>query len=87
MAGRQRTSFDKLQRERARLEKQAAKRARRQGKPEPGGPFTPGALDDLTPVGESQDPDAPVGESQDPDAPVGEPQGPDGPTKDDSPER
>ena len=31
MAGRQRTTFAKLQRERARQEKQAAKRARRQG--------------------------------------------------------
>jgi hypothetical protein len=31
MAGRQRTSFEKRQRERARQEKQAAKRARRQG--------------------------------------------------------
>ena len=38
MAGRQRTTFAKLQRERARQEKQAAKRARRQGlavEPEP----------------------------------------------------
>lgn len=31
MAGRQRTTFNKLQRERARQQKQAAKRARRQG--------------------------------------------------------
>jgi hypothetical protein len=31
MAGRQRTTFAKLQKERARQEKQAAKRARRQG--------------------------------------------------------
>jgi hypothetical protein len=40
MAGRQRTTFAKLQRERARQEKQAAKRARRQGLepgPEEGG--------------------------------------------------
>jgi hypothetical protein len=36
MAGRQRTTFAKLQKERARQEKQAAKRARRQGlAPEP----------------------------------------------------
>ncbi len=36
MAGRQRTTFAKLQKERARQEKQAAKRARRQGlEPEP----------------------------------------------------
>ena len=31
MAGRPRTTFDKLQKERSRQEKQAAKRARRQG--------------------------------------------------------
>jgi hypothetical protein len=31
MAGRQRTSFDKMQRERARQEEQARKRARRRG--------------------------------------------------------
>jgi len=36
MAGRQRTTFAKLQRERARQEKQAAKRARRQGAEQPG---------------------------------------------------
>ena len=38
MAGRQRTTFEKRERERARQEKQAAKRARRQGRklvPEP----------------------------------------------------
>jgi hypothetical protein len=35
MAGRQRTTFAKLQKERARQEKQAAKRARRQGLVDP----------------------------------------------------
>ena len=44
MAGRQRTTFAKLQKERARQEKQAAKRARRQGlAPEP-------ILEDAPPV-------------------------------------
>ena len=41
MAGRPRTTFDKLQRERARQEKQAAKRARRQGPTVDGSPFEP----------------------------------------------
>lgn len=41
MAGRPRTTFDKLQRERARQEKQAAKRARRQGTSLDGSPFGP----------------------------------------------
>ena len=41
MAGRPRTTFDKLQRERARQEKQAAKRARRQGTTVDGRPFEP----------------------------------------------
>ena len=44
MAGRQRTTFAKLQKERARQEKQAAKRARRQGlAPEPTIEYTPTA--------------------------------------------
>ena len=44
MAGRQRTTFAKLQKERARQEKQAAKRARRQGiEPEPTIDYTPTA--------------------------------------------
>ncbi|HEU5302404.1 MAG TPA: hypothetical protein VFW06_09245 [Acidimicrobiia bacterium] len=44
MAGRQRTTFAKLQKERARQEKQAAKRARRQGlAPEPTVEYTPTA--------------------------------------------
>jgi hypothetical protein len=53
MAGRQRPSFEKRQREQARLEKQAAKRARRQGGEDPGAPFestsltTPDGLDEL----------------------------------------
>jgi hypothetical protein len=38
MAGRQRTTFAKLQKERARQEKQAAKRARRQGLVDPTAP-------------------------------------------------
>jgi hypothetical protein len=41
MAGRPRTTFDKLQRERARQEKQAAKRARRQGTTLDGSPYEP----------------------------------------------
>lgn len=44
MAGRQRTTFAKLQKERARQEKQAAKRARRQGlEPEPTIEYAPTA--------------------------------------------
>lgn len=39
MSARPRTTFDKLQRERARQEKQAAKRARRQGTPVEGQPY------------------------------------------------
>ena len=48
MAGRQRTTFAKLQRERARQEKQAAKRARRQGlDPGPEGGEAPRTSDDF----------------------------------------
>jgi hypothetical protein len=39
VAGRQRTTFNKLQRERARQQKQAAKRARRQGLSPDGSPL------------------------------------------------
>ena len=56
MAGRQRTTFAKLQRERARQEKQAAKRARRQGlavEPEPTDPREAG--DFFGPNGEIPD--------------------------------
>jgi hypothetical protein len=41
MAARPRTTFDKLQKERARQEKQAAKRARRQGTSIDGRPLDP----------------------------------------------
>jgi len=63
MAGRQRTTFDKLQRERARLEKQAAKRARRQGGGNSNdfGPRPQGTLD------ESPYPPAPAAETDEPD--------------------
>jgi hypothetical protein len=44
LTGRSRTSFEKLQKERRRQEKQAAKRARRHGTAEPGQP-EPGSLE------------------------------------------
>ena len=50
MAGRPRTTFDKLQRERARQEKQAAKRARRQGTTVDGSPFEPMAPREVDPA-------------------------------------
>jgi hypothetical protein len=42
--GKQRTTFAKLQKERARQEKQQAKRARRQSTPSEHDPFTPPPL-------------------------------------------
>jgi hypothetical protein len=62
MAGRgsRRTTFDKLQRERARREKQAAKRARRQGGAPPDdrdGPPQPQAITPLGPPEEQRTPE------------------------------
>ncbi len=56
MAGRPRTTFDKLQKERSRQEKQAAKRARRQGTSIEGGPgpVMGWALPDGAEVGEAE---------------------------------
>jgi hypothetical protein len=54
MTARRRTTFDKLQKERARREKQAAKRARRQAK-RTEGPITDGANPEPAPPGSNHD--------------------------------
>jgi len=59
MTGKPRTTFGKLQRERARQAKQAAKRARRQGTTDELGPL-PGPSVTLPPADDAQaSPDAP----------------------------